>query len=138
MSQVGRNITDAVEGILKGKRYLIHDRDPLFTAEFQAIVGSVGVNCVKLPPQSPNLNAYAERFVRTIKESCLDRLILFGEDSLRTAVREFVAHYLRERHHQGLGNRLVIPEATPANSAGPIQRRQRLGGMLNYYYREAA
>ena len=138
MSQVGRNITDAVEGILKGKRYLIHDRDPLFTAEFQAIVGSVGVNCVKLPPQSPNLNAYAERFVRTIKESCLDRLILFGEDSLRTALREFVAHYLRERHHQGLGNRLVIPEATPANSARPIQRRQRLGGMLNYYYREAA
>jgi len=138
MSQVGRNITDAVEGILKGKRYLIHDRDPLFTAEFQAIVGSVGVNCVKLPPQSPNLNAYAERFVRTIKESCLDRLILFGEDSLRTALREFVAHYLRERHHQGLGHRLVIPEATPANSAGPIQRRQRLGGMLNYYYREAA
>jgi transposase InsO family protein len=95
-----------VDGILNGKRYLVHDRDPLFTTEFQDILASVGVAAVKLPPQSPNLNAYAERFVRSIKESCLERLVLFGENSLRTAVREFVAHYLRERHHQGLGNRL--------------------------------
>src|SRR3954464_4460859 len=103
MSQIGRRVTDAVDGILNGKRYLIHDRDPLFTTEFQDILASVGVAAVKLPPQSPNLNAYAERFVRSIKESCLERLVLFGENSLRTAVREFVAHYLRERHHQGLG-----------------------------------
>jgi putative transposase len=108
MSQIGRRVTDAVDGILDGKRYLIHDRDPLFTAEFQGILASVGVTAVKLPPQSPNLNAYAERFVRSIKESCLDRLILFGEKSLRTAVREFMAHYLGERHHQGLGNRLIF------------------------------
>src|SRR3954469_496084 len=100
MSQIGRRVTDAVDG----KRYLIHDRDPLFTAEFQSILASVGVTSVKLPPQSPNLNAYAERFVRSIKESCLERLILFGERSLRTAAREFVVHYLKERHHQGLGN----------------------------------
>ena len=105
MSQIGRNVTDAMDGILTGKRYLIHDRDPLFTAEFQGILASVGVTSVKLPPQSPNLNAYAERFVRSVKESCLERLILFGENSLRTAAREFVAHYLRERHHQGLGRR---------------------------------
>src|ERR1700751_162021 len=83
MSQIGRNVTDAVDGILKGKRYLIHDRDPLFTTEFQNILASVGVSAVKLPPQSPNLNAYAERFVRSIKESCLDRLICFCEASLR-------------------------------------------------------
>ncbi|MFL6415626.1 MAG: IS3 family transposase [Bryobacteraceae bacterium] len=93
MSQVGRHITDAVDGFLNGKRFLIHDRDPLFTAEFQDILKSVGVNCMKLPPQSPNLNAHAERFVRSIKESCLDRLIFFGQHSLRQAIREFVRHY---------------------------------------------
>src|SRR5436305_3957362 len=101
MSQVGRNATDAVDGILNGKRFLIQDRDPLFTAEFQSILKSVGVNCVKLPPRSPNLNAYAERFVRSIKESCLNCLILFGEQSLRRAIREFVTHYHQERNHQG-------------------------------------
>src|ERR1700758_3500181 len=100
MSQIGRRATDAVDGILNGKRYLIHDRGPLFTTEFQDILAGGGVRAVKLPPQSPNLNAYAERFVRSIKESCLDRLILFGEASLRKAIRDFVLHYLRERHHQ--------------------------------------
>jgi putative transposase len=137
MSQIGRRVTDAVDGILNGKRYLIHDRDPLFTTEFQDILASVGVAAVKLPPQSPNLNAYAERFVRSIKESCLERLVLFGENSLRTAVREFVAHYLRERHHQGLGNRLVIPEIGEMGNKGAIRCRERLGGMLNYYHRAA-
>lgn len=82
-----------MDGILNGKRYLIHDRDPLFTTDFQHLLGSVGVSAVKLPPQSPNLNAYAERFVRSIKESCLDRMILFGESSLRSVAREFVNHY---------------------------------------------
>jgi putative transposase len=137
MSQIGRNVTDAIDGILKGKRYLIHDRDPLFTAEFQSILASVGVTSVKLPPQSPNLNAYAERFVRSIKESCLERLILFGERSLRTAAREFVVHYLKERHHQGLGNQLIIPEAATVDNEGSIECRQRLGGMLKYYCRAA-
>jgi transposase InsO family protein len=79
MGQIGRRVTDVVDGILVGKRYLIHDRDPLFTAEFLNLLAGIGVESVKLPPRSPNLNAYAERFVRTIKESCLDRLILFGE-----------------------------------------------------------
>src|SRR3954467_11489252 len=129
----GRRVPDAMDGILQGKRYLIQDRDPLFTAEFQSILASVGVTAVKLPPQSPNLNAYAERFVRSIKESCLERLILFGERSLRTAAREFVVHYLRERHHQGLGNRLIIQEASEVDNQGAIECHQRLGGMLNYY-----
>jgi transposase InsO family protein len=79
MSQVGRNLTDAVDGLLKGKRYVIHDRDPLFTAEFQKMLADAGVASVKIPTRRPNLNAHAERFVRTIKESCLERLILFGE-----------------------------------------------------------
>src|SRR6266478_1429822 len=91
-----------------------------------------------LPPRSPNLNAHAERFVRTIKESCLERMILFGEESLRTATHNFVAHYHTERHHQGLANRLISPEAAHLGNAGVVKRRQRLGGMLNYYYRAAA
>jgi putative transposase len=113
MAQIGRRVTDAVDGILNGKRYLIHDRDPLFTAEFLRLLAGVGVESVKLPPQSPNLNAHAERFVRSIKESCLDRLILFGEQSLRTAVSQFVTHYHQERPHQGLGNRLIRPRPGP-------------------------
>src|SRR5450755_3547452 len=86
MSQIGRNLTDAVDGILNGKRYLIHDRDPLFTTEFLNMIADVEVKSVRLPPRSPNLNAYAERFVRTSKESCLERMILFGEESSRTAI----------------------------------------------------
>ena len=93
---------------------------------------------VKLPPRSPNLNAHAERFVRTIKESCLERMVLFGEGSLRKAIHEFVEHYHGERNHQGLGNRLIIEDESGVGSCGPIQCRQRLGGMLNYYYRQAA
>jgi putative transposase len=137
MSQIARNLSGAGEGILQGKRYLIHDRDPLFTTEFLEMLADVGVKSVKLPPRSPNLNAHAERFVRTIKESCLERMILFGEESLRTAIHNFVAHYHTERNHQGLGNRLIIPRAGRLVTAGPVQRRQRLGGMLNYYYRAA-
>jgi transposase InsO family protein len=138
MSQIGRNLTDAVDGILNGKRYLIHDRDPLFTTKFLDMLAEVGVKSVKLPPRSPNLNAHAERFVRTIKESCLERMILFGEESLRTAIHNFLAHYHTERNHQGLANRLISPEPGHLGKAGVVQRRQRLGGMLNYYYRAAA
>ena len=131
MSQIGRNVTDAVEGILKGKRYLIHDRDPLFTPEFLKILAAVGVESVKLPPRSPNLNAYAERFVRSIKESCLNRMIWFGEASLRKGMEEFVRHYHGERNHQGLGNRLLMPGEGTGRGSGAVQRRERLGGMLN-------
>jgi len=137
MSQIARELSDPIDGLLIGKRYLIHDRDPLFTAEFQNMLAEVGIKSVKLPLRSPNLNAYAERFVRTIKESCLDRLILFGESSLRKALREFVAHYHQKRNRQGLVNRLIILETSPAECHRTIQRRQRLGGMLNYYHRAA-
>src|SRR3954449_11493630 len=122
MSQIGRRVTDAVDGILNGKRYLIHDRDPLFTAEFLSLLAGVGVESVKLPPRSPNLNAFAERFVRSIKESCLDRLILFGEESLRTAVSQFVTYYHRERPHQGLGNRLLRPAPGHVGNTGVVQQ----------------
>src|SRR5882724_7028069 len=129
MSQIGRNLTDAVDGSLNGKHYLIHDRDPLFTTEFLDMLADVGVKSMKLPPRSPNLNAHAERFVRTIKESCLERMILFGEESLRTAIHNFVSHYHPERNHQGLANRVISPEPGHLRSAGVVQRRHRLGGM---------
>ena len=139
MDQVARNVCDVGDGFLTGKRYLIHDRDPLFTAEFLGTLAASGVKSVKLPPLSrPNLNPQAERFVRTIKESCLDRMILFSEGALRKTIREFVAHYHGERNHQGLGNRLILPDENHAGNCGAIRRRERLGGMLNYYYRQAA
>ena len=109
--QCSRQLSDPVDGFLLGKRFLLHDRDPLFTNTFRDTLAATGVETVRLPPKSPNLNAFAERFVRTIKESCLERLILVGEASLWRAVREFVAHYHEERNHQGLGNVLIVPVA---------------------------
>jgi len=138
MSQVARNLSDTTDGFLLGRRYLIHDRDPLFTEEFLEILKASGVKSVKLPPRAPNLNAHAERFVRTIKETCLERVILFGEGSLRKAVGEFVAHYHGERNHQGLNNQRIMKDKLCVAGGAAIQRRQRLGGMLNYYYRQAA
>ena len=102
------------------------------------MLAEVGVQCIKLPPRSPNLNAYAERFVRSINQSCLERLILFGERALRTAINDYVEHYHRERHHQGLGNRLIVVDSLENAAVGPLRCRQRLGGILNFYYREAA
>jgi putative transposase len=137
MAQIARNVTDEVDGFFKEKRYLIHDRDPLYTQEFLRMLADVGIESVKLPPRSPNLNAYAERFVRTIKEDCLEQMILFGEDSLRNNIHQFLDHYHLERNHQGLENRLIIPMKGKVNTEGRIERRERLGGLLNYYYRAA-
>ena len=110
MKQIGRNLTDCVDGFLCGCRYLIHDRSTLFTKEFLMILEGAGVKSVRLPARSPNLNAFAERFVRTIKSECLDRMILIGEGSLRRAVEQFCEHYHRERNHQGLENKIIEPE----------------------------
>jgi len=137
MTQIARNLTDEVDGFFKGKRYLIHDRDPLYTQEFVAMLKDVGIESVKLPPRSPNLNAYSERFVRSIKEECLEQMIVFGEDSLRNSIHSFVEHYHLERNHQGLENRLITPAKEKVNTAARIERRERLGGLLNYYYRAA-
>jgi transposase InsO family protein len=109
----------------------------LYTQEFLTMLADVGIESVKLPPRSPNLNAYAERFVRTIKEGCLDQMILFGADSLRNGIRQFLDHYHLERNHQGLANRLIVPMKGAVNTGGRIERRERLGGLLNYYYRAA-
>jgi putative transposase len=137
MSQVSRNVTDASDGFLTGTR-LIHDRDPRFTLAFRETLTAAGVQVVRLPPRSPNLNAYAERFVRTIKESCLDRIILVGEGSLWRAVREFIEHYHRERNHQGLANQLILPVVGQTRGGGRIVSRERIGGLLKYYHGPAA
>jgi putative transposase len=137
MKQVARNLTDSVDGFLRGMRYLIHDRDPLFTREFRDLLRAAGVKSLKLPAHSPDLNAYAERFVLSIKSECLNKLVLLGERHLRRAVGEFVDHYHRERNHQGLNNRLLTAPPPP-NDHAPVVRRERLGGLLNYYYRRAA
>jgi transposase InsO family protein len=137
MKQMARNLTDSVEGFLGGCRYLIHDRATLFSEDFGMILEAVGIESIRLPARSPNLNDFAERFVRSIKESCLDRLVLIGEASLQRATSQFLLHYHHERNHQSLENKILQPEFTPLPDVGAIQRRSRLGGQLNYYYREA-
>ncbi len=132
MSQVARNLTDCFDGFLVGKRYLIHVRDPLYTAQFPKTLATAGVRCVKLPPKSPNLNAYAERFVRSIKSECLDRMIFFGGRHLRCVVNEYVGHYHAERNHQGIGNRLIETTTLASPDDGPVVSRTRVGGMLKY------
>jgi putative transposase len=136
MAQVARNVTDIHDGFLRGERYRIMDRDTKYSDAFRGIITRAGTDVVRLPPRSPNLNAFAERFVRSIKSECLNRMVFFGQASLRHAISHFVAHYHTERNHQGLGNRLLQPG--PINDRShPVQRRQRLGGILNYYDRAA-
>jgi transposase InsO family protein len=138
MEQIARNLLDVEDGFLLGKRYLLLDRDPLYTETFRGAIRRAGVKVVRLPPRSPNLNAFAERFVLSIKSECLDRIVPLGERHLRRAVSEFVTHYHGERNHQGLANRLIDGALAPANTNGHIVRRERLGGMLNFYHRAAA
>ncbi len=138
MQQVARNLTDSHDGFLRDARYLIHDRDPLFTDAFKATVKFGGVKTVKLPVRSPNLNAHAERFVRSIKSECLSKIIPLGERHLRLAVTEFGDHYHMERNHQGLGNRLIERSRGHPWNVGRVECRERLGGVLSVYYREAA
>ena len=137
MSQIARNLTDCDEGFLRGFRYLIHDRDPLFTKAFESTLESSDVRSVRLPTRSPNLNAYAERFARSIKSECLAQVIPLGEGHLRRAVREYVDHYHHERNHQGIGNRLIPQSSNPRRLAGRIECRERLGGLLRYGRRAA-
>lgn len=138
MKQIARNLTDVEDGFLKGKRYLLIDRDGKFSPAFREILTNEGVNAVILPPKSPNLNAHLERFHRSLKAECLERMIFFGEMWLRKAVTQFLEHYHAERNHQGLANRILVPGEEVGRSCGGIQCRERLGGLLRYYYRKAA
>jgi transposase InsO family protein len=138
MAQMARNLTDAFDGFLRDASHLIHDRDPLYTSAFLHSLTSSGVTPIRLPPRSPNLNAYAERFVRSIKEECLSRVVLLGERHLRLILQEYIEHYHSERNHQGLENRLVEGPPVPVNRGAEVHRRERIGGLLHYDYREAA
>ena len=135
MRQVGRTLT-ATDGLLSDHRVLICDRDRKWSRDVRRLLGDAGVHVVQTPFQAPNANAYAERFVRSIKHECLDRMVPLGERHFRRALKEFVDHYHRERNHQGLENRLIDGDA-PRRRAGRIRRRPRLGGLLNYYERAA-
>jgi putative transposase len=138
MLQMGPNLTDAVDGFLLSKRYLIMDRDPLFTHAFRTMLAASGVKSVRLPARSPNLNAYAERFVGSVRRECLARVIPLVERHLHQIVQDYVAHYRAERNHQALGNKLIAAQNDNAANGGRVVRRQRLGGVLNFYYRAAA
>src|SRR5262249_12438873 len=124
-------------GFLRGVRQIILDRDPLYTAAFRRLLRDSGVTPLVLPAWSPNLNAFAERSVESAKSECLDRVVLLGEGHLQAAVREFVHHYHEERPHQGLDNELIAPKTTVIGT-GQMKCRERLGGLLKFYYREAA
>jgi transposase InsO family protein len=137
MMQIGRNLTDP-DGVLSGKRFIIMDRDEKFSEAFRTMLSECGTEPLRLPPRSPNLNAHCERFVRSIKSECLEQMILFGERSLRRAAACFVDHYHEERNHQGLDNRLINPGSHVGQADGDVECRERLGGMLRYYYRQAA
>ena len=129
---MARRAVDAIDGTLLPIRFVLHDRDSKFCA-------SAGTQPLRLPARSPNLNAFAERWVRSIKSECLSKLILFGESSLRRAVTQFIEHYHLERPHQGKGNQLLFPFPVPPPSPNPgrVQCHERLGGLFKFYQRAA-
>jgi putative transposase len=137
MKQIARNVTMEECGALRDCRYLLHDRGTKYSQSFRAIIASGRVEPLALPARSPNLNAYAERWVRSVKEECLSKVILFGERSLRHALSEYVEHYHSERNHQGKDNVLLFPRDTDVHREGLVQCRGRLGGLLRYYHQEA-
>ena len=144
MEQQARNVTMKDWGFLAHSRYLLHDRDGKFCSGFREVIKTGKVRPLTLPARSPNLNAFAERRVRSVKEECLSRLILIGENSLRRALTQYIEHYHRERNHQGKANELLFP--LPRVPRGPARRRpqgaircrERLGGLLKYYERRAS
>ena len=138
VKQIARNLTDADDGFLLDKSYLIMDRDTKYTKEVRSMLEREGIELILCPVRGPNCNAFAERFIRSIKEECLSRVILFGEESLRRSLREYVLHCHTERDHQGVGNRLLTSLLGVHSANDPIHCREHLGGLLNYYNREAA
>jgi transposase InsO family protein len=138
MKQIARNLTDPFDGFLLGKRYVLMDRDGKFCPAFRNILKDEGAEPLLLPPRSPDLNAYIERFMKSIKSEALSRMIFFGEKSLRRTVDAFLEHYHAERNHQGLDNQLIEPGDEVGQIVDNIECRERLGGLLRYYYRDAA
>ena len=138
MKQMGRNLTDPFDGALRNVRYLIMDRDPLCTARFRQILKDSSTNPVRLPAWSPNLKAFAESFDLSIKSECLNKIIPLGEKHLRSVIKEYMEHYPIERNHQGLDSSIIHAGDDVGRSEGFIKARSRIGGFLNYYYRQAA
>jgi len=171
MEQMAKNITDHFEPMLPNCKYLVHDRDTLYTQKFEQILKDFGITPVKTPPQSPNLNPFIERFNRSIKYECLNNMIIFGEKNLRKFLEEYAEHYHFERKtkprrrslaglpspftfkliwastrmyeatHQGIGNEIIKTEDVLIHSQkgeGDIIKKERIGGLLNYYYRKSA
>jgi len=125
MTQIARNLTDCVDGFLRDTRHLILDRDPLYTRAFRTTLEEAGVNVVRLPARSPDLNAFAERFVLSVKSECLDRVIPLGERHLRHLLAEYVEHYHHERNHQGSATSSSNPSRrtpTPARVSSDARR----------------
>ncbi len=139
MKQMARNVTDPFDGFLLKKRYLIIDRDSKFSEGFRKILQREGIEPVRLPPRSPNLSPHIERFMRSIKEEALEKLIFFSQRSLENATRQFLEHYHHERNHAGLANKIIEPSDDSCDDAdGVVHCRERLGGQLRYYHRSAA
>jgi putative transposase len=136
LKQVARNLT-VDDGPMTHARYLLHDRDAKFSEDFDDVFQSAGIEPLKLPPRSPNLNAFAERWVRSVKDECLDQLILFGERSLHHALKGYLSHFLHERNHQGLENVIPFPHQPTGHREGTVHKSERLGGLLNFYRRAA-
>jgi putative transposase len=138
MKQIARNLTDPFDGFLKDKKYVLMDRDANFSQAFRAILKQADVEPVQLPARSPDLNSHIERFHLSIKSECLSRMIFFGEQTLRRAMKSYLTHCHEERNHQSLDNAIISPDGEVGSTTGEVQCRERLGGMLNYYFRRAA
>ena len=136
MANIARNLTDCFSGFLKDKTHFIRDRDSKFTKAFTEILYSSGVKTVLCPVMAPKCNAFAERFVRTIKYECLNKVIFFSEKQLIYTIQQFTDHYNTERPHQGIGNNVI--QGDFSLTTGDIKVKKRLGGMLKSYYRKAA
>jgi putative transposase len=138
MEQIARNAVDPESGHLRDQRFVLHDRDTKFCSSFRSILESEGVKCLALPARSANLNAFAECWVRFVKRECPRKLVLFGEGSLRRALAEYIAHFHKERNHQGKKNLLLFPSSeTPLAKSRVVRRTERLGGLLNFCSRAA-
>ena len=135
MRRMVSNMTDCEDGFLTGKSHLIMDNDTRFSAAFCKILSDVDIEPVRIAPQCPNMNAHIERFMKSIKHECLNRMIFFGQRSLENAVRQYLIHYHHERNHQGLKNQLITPLERPPDTDAPVKTTERLGGMLKHYHR---
>ena len=139
MAKIARNVTMEGVGFLAGMKYLLHDRDTKFSERFRRLIRDGGVWPVALPARSPNLNAFIERWIRTVKDECLGKLIFFGRASVERALKAYVEHYHAERNYQGIGNVIPTPRAADGvgRKEGRIVRRRSLGGLFSFYVRRA-